>query len=286
MKNILGFRDDIEAGAGTDNMLDREANNKQVGVRSLVQVRFSGYAPLTYYNEKFDLHEGDLVYVSGRLKGRIGTVETVSTKFRIRKSDYEKVLHQLDMSIHGTYVPGGKDYMISTDSDAVSPEQFRSWVEEPPSPDRKTWYIDSETGIRTGYLETDQDDEIITGEGYELSLHSLESAEDLTDKILERAKAYRKENRVKYLSLQNGAGVSWVRGGDWYELQFNLSGDEITDLYCSCPYPGLCKHAIASLMVLRELRGLPDMEDCSDFSAVENDYFWSILRQRRKPITI
>ena len=44
-------------------------------VRSLVQVAFdSGQNPLTYYNDRFDLKQGDVVYVEGKMEGRRGHV--------------------------------------------------------------------------------------------------------------------------------------------------------------------------------------------------------------------
>ena len=62
-------------------------------VRSLVQVRFEGDGRLlTYYNDLFDLAPGDRVFVSGKLAGIPGTVEKITTKFKINLSNYERVI--------------------------------------------------------------------------------------------------------------------------------------------------------------------------------------------------
>ena len=128
MKSILGFRDNNE-----DDVIESmsaEVKAEETPIRSLVRVRLSGYGPLTYYNDQFDLRPGDLVYVSGKLEGKIGKVESVSTKFRIRKSDYEKVIRKLDTAIRGDFAPAD-GFMVSGDPAAISPARFRSWVIPP-----------------------------------------------------------------------------------------------------------------------------------------------------------
>lgn len=67
--------------------------------------------PLAYYNDRFDLNEGDVVYVSGKLADEPGVVVSVTTKFRIHTSDYERVLSLLDLTIHGSF-SGVRDKMV------------------------------------------------------------------------------------------------------------------------------------------------------------------------------
>ena len=97
-------------------------------VRSLVSVSFERMnMPLTYYNDRFDLKPGDRVFVTGKLEGEIGIVESVTTRFRIRLSDYQKVLSLAQTPVRGAYVPKG-NVMLSYDADALSPEDFRKWI--------------------------------------------------------------------------------------------------------------------------------------------------------------
>ena len=105
-------------------------------VKSLVKVRFECHSmPLAYYNDRFDLKEGDVVYVSGKLAGEPGVVVSVTTKFRIHISDYERVLSLLDLTIHGSFT-GIRDKMVSFDQIAITPDQFGGWVTPPEDPKR------------------------------------------------------------------------------------------------------------------------------------------------------
>ena len=58
-----------------------------------------------YYNDQFDLHEGDMVFVSGKLTGECGIVDTVNYKFKINLADYERVIAHPEIVLHGTYAP-------------------------------------------------------------------------------------------------------------------------------------------------------------------------------------
>ena len=286
MKSILGFRDSEE-----DDILETgiaEYREVEAPVRSLVRIRLSGHGLLTYYNDQFDLRPGDLVYVSGKLAGRIGKVEAVTTRFRIRKSDFEKVIFKLDTAVYGEFEPAD-GFMVSADPSVISPERFRSWVIPPEALREKTWYIDPDTGERRGYLENGieangRDAEIITGDGYELSLPDLEQDPELEQPILRRAKEYVKDSRVRYIHTENGRVQAYVQGGNWYEVELERDGSEIAGLYCDCPYPGLCKHAVAVLLTLRDQLKEPVYD--GNYTAVENDWFWSLLSSRPQRITL
>lgn len=94
-------------------------------VRSLVRVQFlGGNRSLTYYNDRFDLKENDLVYVTGCYAGQLARVREVITKFKIRPSDYEIVLAKLETDIHGVFRTLDGYYMFSLDS-SITPAQFR-----------------------------------------------------------------------------------------------------------------------------------------------------------------
>ena len=61
--------------------------------RSVVRVHFpQRNMTLAYYNDRFDLHRGDLVYVDGKLEGMRGRVVDVNYNFRIDLADYKRVI--------------------------------------------------------------------------------------------------------------------------------------------------------------------------------------------------
>lgn len=78
----MGFK--ICFSAGVDNDYDDykvqpELKQPAAPRKSLVEVFFSGRnMTLTYYNNQFDLHSGDMVYVDGKLEGLLGRVVEVT----------------------------------------------------------------------------------------------------------------------------------------------------------------------------------------------------------------
>ena len=216
-------------------------------VRSLVQVRFEGDGRLlTYYNDLFDLAPGDRVFVSGKLAGIPGTVEKITTKFKINLSNYERVISMARIEIHGSYEKL-IDKMVSYDSIALSPDQFRAWAKPPRA----------------------EEEEIVAGDGFEIN----------------RAVEYCRNGNVAYISVINGIGTAFVHGTEWYEVNFRLDNALLTEMYCECPYPGLCKHLIAVAIILNGLvkEGL-DTE--KDFVAIDDSYFWGFVARSTNKITL
>lgn len=236
-------------------------------VRSLVSVRFADCVrPLTYLNDRFDLHEGDVVYVSGRLAAKPGVVETVITKFRIPTGGYERVLSVLDLRIHGTFFRQ-RDKMVSLRAAACPPEQFASWV-RPPQPYGK------DSGS------------IVSGEGYSIDLNDLAACPDITDAVAARAEEYLQSGRVRYLAVQNGTGRAYVEGTRWYRVDFRCSADGlVTRLYCDCPYPALCKHEVAVARTLQMLRAQPQLQSAQEFVALDRTVFQH-LATRAEHVTL
>ena len=53
--------------------------------KSVVQIYFADrHMTLAYYNDQFDLHRGDMVYVDGKLESMLGRVTEVNYNFKIR----------------------------------------------------------------------------------------------------------------------------------------------------------------------------------------------------------
>ena len=64
------------------------------------------------------LHEGDVVYVSGKLAGLLGRVAAVDYNFRIRLADYERVIGAADRNVRGTFYVFGS-HMLTLDHGAL-----------------------------------------------------------------------------------------------------------------------------------------------------------------------
>lgn len=258
MKRPIGFltTDEQEAQSAAAPVSERVG----AAVSSLVRVRFRSGASAMYYNSCFDLREGDVVYVGGKWAKEAGVVVAVNTKFRIHTADYERVLSLLDLSIHGTFARVG-DKMVSFDPFALDAERFGAWITPPYDPRQE---------------QDAPDDEVVSGEGYRIDLCAPEDCEDITPAVAARAVTYRNEGRVRYLSLYRGVGRAYVEGSRWYRVDFCCRDGVMTDIFCDCPYPYLCKHETAVALTLRMLLRQPQMQSVEDFVAIDRQTFLAL----------
>jgi len=263
MKSILGFGREEEESSAAQPETERAITDPPG--KSLVQVRFPKVSrSYAYYNDRFDLHVGDPVFVSGKLAGVRGTVESVNYKFKINLADYERVIAQPEVKFSGTYTPV-MDKLVSCDAAAVSPDVFRSWVKAPACDDEES-------------------PEYVMGEGYSFELDDLfEGNEDVDRDVLRRAIDCCNEGRVQYISIRDGIGTAFVEGTEWYEINFRYEDGFVFDLYCECPYPGLCKHNLAVLITLKELIKKVEKEE---FTAMGRSIFFQMLTVSGQPITV
>lgn len=67
-----------------------------------------------------------------------------------------------------------------------------------------------------------------------------------------------------------------MKGTKWYRVDFCFSDGTMTDIYCDCPYPELCKHEVAAAFTLRMLFEQPQFKDISDFMAMDHRAFWQL----------
>ena len=99
--------------------------------KSVVQVYFPhrgmGWA---YYNDSFDLKVGDFVYVEGKLEGYRGQVTEVNYSFKIKLSDYQKVVAIIDTNVRGDFYLAGSHF-VSFDPAVLPYEKIRSWFLPP-----------------------------------------------------------------------------------------------------------------------------------------------------------
>lgn len=262
MKSILGFTAPAEP---EQEPVISTPPCPDIPVKSLVKIRFQTIGKeLTYYNDSFFLREGDMVFVSGKLYGQVGRVTAVSTKFRIHTKDYERVLSKLDISLHGKF-HGVLSHMFCFGAQPVTPERFMSWVTPPADPKKQP-------------TEDKEQDEIISGDGYTLNINDPGACEDVKEVIWTRGADYYLDGKVRYLSVQDGAGCAFVEGTEIYRVDFRLDDDGLmTGLYCDCPYEGLCKHEAAVALALRKICQAPGYADHKSFVALSKELFWRIV---------
>ena len=99
----IGFAADRSVGK-TDDSAYTQVPVATVPRKSVVQVKFPGRgASLAYYNDQFDLHPGDWVYVDGKLEGQQGRVTDVNYNFKIKVSDYKRVIAVVDTNVRGQF---------------------------------------------------------------------------------------------------------------------------------------------------------------------------------------
>lgn len=198
--------------------------------KSVVQVSFPGSnKTLAYYNDSFDLHPGDLVFVEGSMAGIRGRVVGVNCNFRIRLSDYRRVIALVDTEVHGQLFFAGS-HLVTFDPSVIPAGKIRGWF-LPPSGEEEEYASGSDDGA----FPLDRMNEI-----------------GVPPKIASRGHDYYMEERVRYLSLDGTRGYAIVEGSHPYEVEFEFSGGMISSLTCSCFCSYNCKHEFAALLQLRE----------------------------------
>ena len=227
-------------------------------IKSLVDVYFpeSG-VKFPYYNDSFDLHKGDLVYVDGKFEGEKGRVVAVYYTFKINLDHYKRVVHKIDTTVKGElFFANG--HMISFERDVIPKQKLTSWFLPP------------------------QADEVITVEDTSATFYPLHELNKIPvpDHIIERGEEHYMENRVVYVEIDGERGYAIVDGTKPYELEFSYRNGSVTLPLCPCFCSGTCKHQVALLLQLRETIDLieSDYKDKFDgyFALLQRDAFFSI----------
>ena len=243
---------------------NREENNMKFGggergvevtpKKSLVQVNFPKTGnTCTYYNDKFDLKVGDAVFVDGKLEGVLGFVKSVSYTFKIKPSDYKKVIALSDTEVKGSLNMAGSHFVAFSKS-VINAEKIRTWFLPPVS----------------------DEEEIIISHGDEsFSLNDL-SGLKIKKEIAERGHEYYMENRVSYLSLDGTRGYAIVNGSKPYEVEFEYRDGMISNLICNCFCNYTCKHEFAMLLQLKDLLDRIDENYKEEYQ--RTNYFAAIFK--------
>lgn len=214
--------------------LDKARNIK----KSVVDIFFPDrHLTCSYYNDMFDLKRGDIVYVDGKLEGLRGRVVNVSYTFKIKLSDYKRVIGVADTDVVGEFHLAGSHF-ITTDENALNYEQIITWFKAP----------------------TLEDEEFVSSSDDEsFNLNDL-SGMKIDKATADKGHEYYIENQVQYIELNNGKGRAIVTGTKPYEIEFNYNNGDISSLVCNCYCTGTCKHEFATMLQLKETLELIEKE--------------------------
>lgn len=222
-------------------------------VKSVVQVSFPDTGrSYAYFNDRFDLRVGDVVFVEGKMKGVQGVVTEVSHSFKIRLADYKRVVSVADTLVEGALYFGGS-HIIAFDEGVIPYEKIR------------TWFLPPENGgeIAVGY----------GGESFYLDdLHEFKSKPETADRGVE----YYNRNKVVYISVDGERGRAIVEGSRAYEVSFDYCDGDIGNLTCGCWCSYHCKHEFAALLQLRETLGEIEKNYGDEYE--RSDYFAAISK--------
>lgn len=197
--------------------------------KSVVQIYFPDRnMNLTYYNDLFDLHCGDLVYVEGKLEGLRGRVTDVNYNFKIKVSDYKRVIALIDRSVHGQFFMAGSHF-VTLQRETLPVSKAVPWFKAPT-----------------------QEEEFVSGsDDTSFLLHDLKGMK-VSPAIAQRGHDYYMDNKVKYICLDGSKGYALVEGSECYEVEFTYCNGEISGLTCSCFCSCNCKHEFAAMLQLAE----------------------------------
>lgn len=199
--------------------------------KSVVEVYFPDRnLTCSYYNDMLNLKRGDIVYVEGKLEGKRGRVMDINYNFKIKLSDYKRVIGVADTDVIGEFHLAGSHF-ITIDEGALKYEQIATWFKTPEN----------------------ENEEYVSSSGDEVfNLNDL-GGMNIKNEIAERGHEYYMENRVVYIELNHGKGRAIVMGGKAYDVEFFYKDEDITGLVCNCYCTGACKHEFAAMLQLRDI---------------------------------
>lgn len=255
MKYKIGFTAQINDDDKIESAPVITTPRSSEAVKSVVQVRFPARnMTLAYFNDKFDLRRGDLVYVDGKLEGLRGIVVDVAHNFKIKISQYQKVIALVDTEVHGKFYLAGSHF-VTFDREALPQTKAVTWFK---APDK-------------------EDDEYVSGSGDDTSF-ALDNLKEMkiSPEIAERGHEYYLENRVRYIAIDGTKGYAIVEGTESYEVEFTYSNGQISHLICGCFCSYNCKHEFAAMLQLRETLDLIEKNYASEYE--RTGYFAAICK--------
>ena len=229
--------------------------------KSVVQVHFpKRNMTLAYYNDMFDLHCGDMVFVDGKLEGLRGHVVEVNYNFKIKISDYKRVIAVADTSVSGDFFIAGSHF-VTFDREALPAAKIVTWYKAP----------------------VKEEDEFVSGSDDTSFILDDLGEMNVSSSVAQRGHDYYVENKVRYISVDGTHGYAIVEGSEAYEVEFEYRNGEISDLTCSCFCSYNCKHEFAAMLQLRdtlkhiEENYADEFDRTGYFAAVSKGAFFSFV---------
>ena len=247
----IGFlTDNVQTKANTE--VSSTLPHIETPRKSIAQVYFpTRHMNLAYYNDQFDLHIGDYVYVDGKLEGLRGRVTEVNYNFKIKLSDYKRVIAVVDTDIKGQFHMAGSHF-VTFNSNTLPKEKATLWFKAP----------------------YNEEDEIVSSNDDSVfNLDDLKGMNVSMD-IAERGHEYYMDNKVKYICIDDNKGYAVVTGRETYVIEFTYNNGDISNLTCSCFCGGNCKHSFAAMLQLKDLLNI--IEKHYGESYKENGYWAAI----------
>lgn len=248
----IGFNANTENSTSGNTVMPGATENE---IRpSVVDVHFPHrHLTCTYYNDRFDLHKGDIVYVDGKLEGYKGVVVDISYSFKIKLSDYKRVVGMVDGNVKGEFFMMDSHF-ITFDPNALPKEKVLTWF--------------------MNHMEED-DDYVSGSDGSIFVLSCLEQSCVGPGEKSEGVEIY-EDGKVVYISLSGNRGYAIVEGSENYEVEFTCENGEVSDITCQCYGSGVCRHIYAVMLQLREI--LYDIEYLYKDKYNEHGYFAAVRK--------
>ena len=243
--------------------ITNKAQEVQVTPRkSVVRVYFSDREmTLSYYNDQFDLRRGDIVYVDGKLEGLRGRVLEVNYNFKIKVSDYKKVIAVADTDVKGEFFMAGSHF-VTFDRETLPGSKVVTWYKAPIKDEGEFVSGSDDTTFCLDNLGDMRMEPVVVDRGYE----------------------YYNESRVRYISVDGARGYAIVEGNKAYEVEFEYHNGEISNLVCSCFCSYNCKHEFAVMLQLRETLAIISKRYEDKYN--QTDYFAAINKRTLMALAI
>ncbi len=192
----------------------------------------------------FNLEKGDWVYVEGKLEGIRGVIQSINYDFKIKLSDYKRVIEKIDKSVSGDFhfLPHN---IVTFDPEALPYKKVLSW------------------------FKPCCDEDFVTGIGGEAFPLDDLSKMKIPSHIAQRGLEYFDKSKISYLCLDGNTGHAIVDGTECYEVDFTYRNGQIEQLSCTCLCSDRCKHEYAVMLELKML--LEQIEEYCPLN--QNGYF-------------
>ncbi|MCI5795868.1 MAG: hypothetical protein MR019_03230 [Ruminococcus sp.] len=245
----IGFWAEKEPNEEQENKTEQCKTEETAAKKSVVRVYFParGFA-CSYYNDKFDLKKGDRVYVDGKLEGLLGFVTEVSYCFKIRLSEYKRVIYRVDTEIRGKlYLLG--DFFISFGRNVIPKGKIFPW-----------------------FICPNAEDDVVCSydEGIEAEIANTGSPCDELPP----------DDIIPYFCIDKNTVSAVVDLGKahpngMYEVGFTFDGTKASRMTCGCCDIGFCMHESAAVSALRGI--LTAIEKNEKFAEMYNESGYAAL---------